>query len=116
MLGLFCYNVLMLTIITPAIDILIFALIMYGIAYWVYIRLYKKDFAGVVSADFKVSLFLLILVIAYYANTGTQVHIMGFSMHWLPYYLILSGLVEIIYFVLYKKATGITWKQIGGQK
>lgn len=103
----------MITVITPAIDMLIFALVMYGIAYWVYIRLYKKDFAGVVSADLKVSLVLLALIVACYANTDTQVNIMGISMHWLPYYLILSGLVEIIYFVLYKKSTGITWKQIG---
>ena len=105
----------MITVITPAIDMLIFALVVYGIGYWVYIRLYKKDFAGVVSADLKVSLVLLALVVANYAGTDTHVEIFSLSVHWLPYYLVLSGLIEIIYFVLYKKATGITWKQIGGQ-
>ena len=106
----------MFTVITPAIDMLIFALVMYGVAFWVYIRLYKKDFAGVVSADLKVSLVLLSLVVAVYAGTRTQVHIAGFSFHWFPYYLVLSGLVEVIYFILYKKVTGLSWRQIGGQK
>jgi len=106
----------MFTVITPAIDMLIFAVIMYGIAFWVYVRLYKKDFAGVVSADLKVSLVLLSLVMAVYAGTGTIIKVLGFSLHWLPYYLILSGIIEVVYFVFYKKITGLSWKQIGGQK
>jgi len=65
---------------TPAIDMIIFALVAYAIAYYLYIRIFKKDF----------------------------------SAHWLPYYLFISGLVEIALLLVYKRITGITWKQIGG--
>jgi len=99
--------------ITPAIDMLIFAFSAYAIAYYVYIRLYKKDFAGVASVDLKLSLALIFLVSAYYYGSGVVVQIADVRVHWLAYYLVMSGLVEIVFFLLYKKATGITWKEIG---
>ena len=98
---------------TPAIEMLLFTVIAYGISYYLYFRIYKKDIAGVASADIKMSLMLLILVCAYYYGSGTQVNVFGRSVHWLPYYLVISGLVEIAYFLVYKRVTGLSWKEIG---
>ena len=99
---------------TPAIDMIIFALVAYAIAYYLYIRIFKKDFSAVASADIKVSLILLSLVVAVYYDSGTQVNVFGAKVHWLPYYLFISGLIEIALLLVYKRITGITWKQIGG--
>jgi len=100
---------------TPAIDILIFTLVSYAIAYYLYIRICGKDFAAVASADIKVSLSLLLIVSAYYYNSGASVNFFGKDIHWFLYYLFISGVIEILFFILYKKITKISWKEIAGK-
>lgn len=98
--------------ITPAIDMLIFALVAYAAAYIVYATIYKKDFVGVSSVDLKFSIILLLLVIAYYYESGVDVTVWGVTVHWLVYYLFISGVIEIAYFIIYKTAVGLRWKDI----
>lgn len=102
----------MIAITTPAIDILVFTSLAYAFAYFGYTIIFKKDFAAVTQADLKFSIAMILLVVANYWGSGILVSVWGLKMHWLLYYFIISGLIEIIYFLLYKRKVGLTWKQI----
>lgn len=114
MAALFCYTDVMFdtVFITPAIDILIFTSIAYGCAYLIYMTVYKKDFNAVMSVDVKFSIMLLLLVIAAYYGSGISVVAFGTEMHWLLYYLVVSGLIEVVLFILYKENIGVSWSDI----
>ncbi len=98
--------------ITPAIDILLFVLVAYAIVYTIYIFVYKKDARALLSVDLKVSVVMLLLVSAYYYGTGIHISFVGLQVHWLLYYLILSGAIEFIFFFIYKHVVGVSWSEI----
>lgn len=97
---------------TPAIDMLLFAGIMYSLAYIVYSVVYKKDFETVTSVDLRFSVAMIFLIIAYYYDSGIRVTLGDFSMHWLIYYLVISGLIEIVLFLIYRRVVGLKWKDM----
>jgi amino acid transporter len=99
--------------ITPAIDMIIALLAIYAVLYYLYIRIYKKDLKGIYSVDIKVSLTLLLLVIALYYDSGMTMNLVGLEVGWLAFFILISFMIETLFFLLYRRVVGLSWKQVG---
>lgn len=100
-------------VITPSIDMIVALTAIYTILYYLYIRIYGKDIKGFYGVDVKVSLTLLALVIALYYNTGITMDFLGFEISWLGFFILISFMIETVYFLAYRRIVGLSWKQVG---
>ena len=98
----------------PALDIILISVLFNVFAYAAYAKLYGKQMGKIASVDLRLSLVELLLIMINYYGSSTVISVLGYSIDWWLWYIIISIPIEILFFMSYKRYFSLTWEEIAG--
>ena len=103
-------------IISPAIDMIIFLSVFYGLLYVLYARIFGKDIVGIYKVDIKITALLFVLAYLVYNGSGITENLFGYEIGWFWVFIVLSTAIESLFFFVYKLIFNINLKAIRQKK